>query len=346
MFRREGRIAECKICGKKNELISSVLGLCLSCIRDKPDESLKIAEKVHESVRREFNLPPHPPKATNGIKCTICANACSIGEGEKGYCGLRKNVDGKLEVAEGIITMYYDSLPTNCCASWFCPGSNEKGYNLAVFPYGCSFNCLFCQNWEHKYISSGYKIEKNDLVEASRKANCICYFGGSPEPQLPFILDATERILEERSVRICWEWNGTGNPELVKKAATFSYETGGTVKFDLKAFDRNLHIALTGRPNDRTLENFELIATQFDRKNFLTATTLLVPGYIDEQEVEKIAEFIASLDPDIPYSLLAFHPDFKMLDMPVTTRKHAYKCYEVAKKYLRNVNIGNVFLLW
>jgi hypothetical protein len=43
-----------------------------------------------------------------------------------------------------------DPLPTNCCSAWFCTGSHEPGYNLGVFFYGCSFDCLFCQNWTHR----------------------------------------------------------------------------------------------------------------------------------------------------------------------------------------------------
>lgn len=342
---RKGRKAKCKLCGKESEEVSSILGVCLSCIRNKP-EAVEIAKEAHKKIREDFGLPPEPPRSADGISCKICANECKMGNGEKGYCSLRKNTNGKMEVKEGLLHTYYDPLPTNCCASWFCSGSREKGYNLAVFPFACSFNCVFCQNWEHKNIEMANHIEIDTLVKEAEKALCICYFGGTPEPQLPFLLKATKKILERKEVRICWEWNGTGNPKLVKKAAEFSYSSNGTIKFDLKAFDCNLNIALTGRPNHRTLENFEMIAEEFEKKDFLTATTLLVPGYIDKEEVEKIAKFISSLNPNIPYSLLAFHPDFKMIDMPITTKKLAEECYGVAKKYLKRVNIGNKHLLW
>ena len=77
----------------------------------------------------------------------------------------------------------------------------------------------------------------------------------------------------------------------------------------------------------------------------LTATTLLVPGYVDHVEVEGIAKFISELNPEIPYSLLVFHPDFMMRDLPITPVKQVKLCYEAAKKHLRNVNIGNLHLL-
>jgi len=89
-----------------------------------------------------------------------------------------------------------------------------------------------------------------------------------------------------------------------------------------------------------------MIAEEYKKRDLLTATTLLIPGYIDKKEVEKITSFISNLNPDIPYSLLAFHPDFKIIDMPVTNKKQAEECYQAAKKYLNRVNIGNKHLLW
>ena len=345
MILGKGKEAICQLCGKESEQISFILGVCLSCIRNDPEESLNMTADAHKRIRKEFNLPSKRPDNAGGVQCTVCSNECKIGKGKKGYCGLRENKDEKLVVKQGLLHTYYDPLPTNCCASWFCPGSKQRGYNLAVFPFACSFDCVFCQNYEHKNIKSANRMEIDLLVLEAEKASCICYFGGTPEPQLPFLLDATEKILEHKKLRICWEWNGTGNPHLVRKAAEFSYRTGGIIKFDLKAYNCNLNKALTGRPNIRTLQNFSMIANEFEKKGLLTATTLLIPGYIDKEEVKKIARFISSLDPDIPYSLLAFHPDFKMIDMPVTTKKLAEECYKVANKYLNRVNIGNKHLL-
>jgi pyruvate formate lyase activating enzyme len=72
----------------------------------------------------------------------------------------------------------------------------------------------------------------------------------------------------------------------------------------------------------------------------------LVPGYIDENEIREIAKFIASVNPDIPYSLLAFHPHFYMSDMPLTTRALAYRCPNVIhEEGLKNMRIGNIHLL-
>jgi pyruvate formate lyase activating enzyme len=79
---------------------------------------------------------------------------------------------------------------------------------------------------------------------------------------------------------------------------------------------------------------------------FLIASTLIIPGYIDEEEIGRIAKFIASVNQDIPYSLLAFYPHFYMEDLPLTTKELAYRCLDVAKNEgLKNVRIGNIHLL-
>ncbi len=365
--------SRCRVCGVESVLVSSAIGVCADCLRRGDDGVLEYALEAHASARGKYGLPSTPPRSPGGLPCKLCSNECVIGEGEVGYCGLRRNVDGRLvslsSQSHGLLHYYNDPHPTNCCSAWFCPATTGAGYpryavykglergydNLAVFFYGCNFNCLFCQNASHKNLEEGWRLGVDEFasrVENDRRITCICYFGGSPEPQLPFAIEASRQALERcrnRVLRICWEWNGCGNPELVRRAAELSYRTGGNVKFDLKAYTPSIAVALSGVPNRRAYENFELVYREFyeERKNIpvLTATTLLVPGYVDATEVENIARFIADLNPNIPYSLLAFHPDWLMMDMPITPRKQAMECYEAAKKHLKNVNIGNKHLL-
>jgi pyruvate formate lyase activating enzyme len=77
----------------------------------------------------------------------------------------------------------------------------------------------------------------------------------------------------------------------------------------------------------------------------LTASTLLVPGYVDAEEVENIAKFISQINPNIPYTLLAFYPCYIMNDLPTTSKKQALECQKAAQKHLKNTRIGNIHLL-
>ena len=369
-------LGQCLLCGECSRLVSGQLGVCSSCIRTKPEEALKITECVHAESRERFGFPHKPPKDQNGVACGMCANDCRISTGGKGFCGLVFNVNGKLErrggtSEKGVLTWYYDPLPTNCVAWWFCPGCTGAGYpkyayenraetgysNLAVFYGACSYDCLYCQNWHYRKLGSALHplMSAESLVtKVDRHVSCICYFGGDPSVQMPHALRtsqlAIERAIDEaRILRICWETNGYWKEELALKAAALSFNSGGTVKFDLKTWDQNLNLALCGVTNDPTLKSFKLIGEKFVRRRpelpVLTASTLLVPGYIDSEEIGNISRFIAETDPSIPYTLLASYPQYVMTDLPTTSREQATKCYEAARKYLENVRIGNVNLL-
>jgi pyruvate formate lyase activating enzyme len=183
---------------------------------------------------------------------------------------------------------------------------------------------------------------------ANRDTYCVCYFGGDPASQMPHAL-ASAKELSRRGVVICWETAGTANWRLMDRAVRYSLESGGCVKFDLKAYSEPLHIVLTGWSNRRTLENFGRAAEHFHERPhrpLVIASTLLVPGYVDAREVGRIATFIAKYDPDIPYSLLGFSPNYLMHDLPATSVQQAEDALQAAQDAgLQNVHIGNRHLL-
>jgi len=369
-------LGQCRLCRTSSPFISGRLGVCLRCIRKKPDEALEITDLVHAESRKAFGFPPKPPKDQNGLACGMCANDCRIGVGGKGFCGLVFNAAGRLirmggTPEKGVLQWYYDPLPTNCVAWWFCPGCTGAGYpkyaykktaetghsNLAVFYGACSYDCLYCQNWHYRRLASEHTTlmsAKSLADKADRHVSCICYFGGDPSVQMPHALKtsqiAIEKATEEKRIlRICWETNGYWKQELALKAAELSLVSGGNIKFDLKTWNPNLNLALCGVSNDPTLKSFKLIGEKFVKMRpempLLTASTLLVPGYIDVEEIGSIAHFIGQIDSKIPYTLLAFYPQYVMTDLPTTSREQANQCYENAKQYLENVRIGNIHLL-
>ncbi len=354
----------CKICSKKSELISTSLPICIDCIREGSERSLKIIERSHKDSRASFDLPHKPPK--NGkVECPMCGNQCRMEDGEYGFCGLRYAKSGHLRTkGVGWLDWYYDPLPTNCVASFCCAGCTESGYpkfsyadgpefgykNLAVFYRACSFDCLFCQNY-HFRESLGKRVSPEELLEkVDERTSCVCFFGGDPSPQINHTIRFAEKAKEkQRKLRICWETNGSMQLPYLKKITKIALESGGCIKFDLKAYDEKLNYALCGVSNKTTIDNFGHVSHFIsERPNppLLIASTLLVPGYIDVKEIKRIARFIAQFNPKIPYSLLCFHPQFYFRDIPVTSREHAYEAYDAAlKEGLTNVHIGNKHLL-
>ncbi len=351
-------------------LHSRALPLCLDCLRSGQETIKPFVERAHHRSRIAFRSVDTP---RDGFRapCSICVNECQIPEGGRGYCGLRTQKKGILNGVspiEGNVSWYYDGLPTNCVADWVCPGGTGAGYprfantpgpeygfkNLAVFYHGCSFDCLFCQNWTHRErVWDKRRVSAEELAQAvDERTSCICYFGGDPTPQLPHSIEVAKRALARangRILRVCWETNGSMNPDLLEEAIELSLESGGCIKFDIKAWNDFLHTALCGVSNGRTKENFERAARWIKKRSepsLLIASTLLIPGYIDEEEVRGISRWIASLDPKIPYALLAFHPGFFFKDLPTTSREMALRCKEVAEgEGLQRVKVGNLHLL-
>jgi pyruvate formate lyase activating enzyme len=296
---------------------------------------------------------------------------CRLKEGERGFCGVRQLEDGQVRsaVPGAVVSWYHDPLPTNCVADFVCPGGTGCGYpryskrpgpehgykNLAVFYGACNFSCLFCQNWSFRSMTRDLQPVMTPEELAARvdgRTTCICYFGGDPTPQIEHAIRTSEIAMEGRELlRICFETNGSVSRRYLREMARLSYESGGCIKFDLKAWDERVNYALCYTSNRLTLRNFQWLVTYHEDRGsrdipFLVASTLLVPGYVGEEEVRRIAAFIADLDPDIPYSLLAFSPQFMMRDMPLVPRQEAQRCLKAAlDEGLRRVRIGNAHLL-
>ena len=361
----------CRYCSTCGPTISNVIGFCADCIREHFDELWPEIKRVHERSRNPYGLPLDPPRDPEGISCSLCVHSCRIPEGDTGFCGIRRVTEGKLiggRPHEGNLSFYYDPLPTNCVGDFVCAGGTGCGYpkyavssgperghnNLAVFYNACSFNCLYCQNHQFKDRTRSTQLVSAKALAGAVKdtTTCICYFGGDPTPQMLHALKTSKLAIQRSSgriLRVCWETNGAVQEPFLSMMASLSLESGGLIKFDLKAWDEGIHYSLCGVTNKQTLENFKALSGLVSSRPEpppLIASTLLVPGYVDEVEVEAIATYLAQLNPEIPYSLLGFYPHFYLHDLPTTSRNHALRCKEVAETAgLQRVHIGNLHLL-
>ncbi len=364
-------MAECKVCNRTSPTIAGALSVCRPCIVSRPNQVRGYIEEAHRRARDPYQIPSSPPQ--DGSPCPRCGNACRIPPGERGYCGMVENREGHLRVLatakKGYLSWYYDWLPTNCVASWVCPAETGAGYpeyayrdgpefgykNLAVFYHSCTYDCLFCQNshFRGQYLE-GATAAAELAAAVDDKTACVCYFGGDPASQLEHALVTSRLARREadntgRILRICWETNGSASARGTRQMMEIALASGGCVKFDVKAADESLHVALTGVSNRQTWENLALLVEYIPRRPSpppLVASTLLVPGYVDEDEVAAIARRLADLNDYIPYSLLAFYPSHHMRDLPTTSRAHAERCYQAAQEAgLKRVRLANVHLL-
>jgi len=378
-------MGKCLICGSEY-LVSKSLGVCGSCLRKYPDKALEIVRELRSGWRKSVGLPEKPPREEKGLACNLCVNQCRIPEGSRGFCGVWINKGSVLTPLAGhgrmVLYAYLDPIPTNCVAAHICPASTGAGYpryayspateygyyNLAVFMAGCPLDCVFCQNWEHKTAIAHGRIDTSivkifsveDLVERAMdpRIPCVCYFGGDPTPHAPMLIQASREIIkraQEKKLikRICWETNGLENPYIMREMARLSLVSGGIVKIDWKAWTPSIYEALTGVDGEKALarlkENTRIVselARQRPEIPLLVVSILLVPGYVDPEEVRGITSYLATLDPETPVVLLAFHPDHLMRDLPPTSRRHMAEAIRAAKESgMRNIYVGNEWLL-
>ncbi|MGA2937067.1 MAG: radical SAM protein [Syntrophobacteraceae bacterium] len=366
-----GKGAKCLLCGNGLDDIGGCIRICPSCVRNRPDESRDRIEQVHAESREMFGLPARPAANPDGIECKLCFLRCRPGKNQKGYCGVRHGSKSSMRTdgrSRALVSFYYDPLPTNCVADWVCAGGTGAGYprfahdcgpevgfyNLAVFFEACNLNCLYCQNWSFKKMQLSPRWSKVETLEkaVNDTTSCICFFGGDPGPQLPFAVrlsHAARKRNPDGILRICWETNGALHPSGLKEMTRLSMQSGGCVKIDLKAWNPGTHRALCGCENSKILDNFARAAEWSSERPSppaLVASTPLIPGYINEDEVYGLASFIAGINPDIPYALLALAPQFVMDDSPTTSAAQAHACLGAAKQAgLTRVRLGNEHLL-
>jgi pyruvate-formate lyase-activating enzyme len=136
---------------------------------------------------------------------------------------------------------------------------------------------------------------------------------------------------------VLFETNGYG----LTPANLEAYESAGVDSFwlDIKAYDADVHKRLCGVSNARILE---LPAEILDRGFMLEVLSLYIPGWVEGDQLVKIAELLVEADPEIPFTLLAFFPEYKLIDNRPPTTMEMVRTYLALKDAgLKRIKIGN-----
>lgn len=170
--------------------------------------------------------------------------------------------------------------------------------------------------------------------------NIIAFTGGDLACQPEFYSLCAEKIKELNSrLWVLFETNGYGltpqNLNLFKNSGIDAYW------LDIKAYDEEVHRRLTGVTNKWVLKLPEEI---LKRDFTLEVLSLYIPGWVEEDQLGEIAALLASVDKKIPFTILAFFPEYQMKDVPSPTLNQMLSAYEVAKstglKQIRLANLG------
>ena len=275
------------------------------------------------------------------VRCFLCSHRCTIPESKKGICNVRLNKDGVL------YTLVYGNLVSEAIDPiekkplyHFHPGS--LAYSIAT--PGCNFKCKNCQNFEISQVTNGKEIitreftKPEDLISAAKKYDCLSIAYTYTEPTIFFEYAFDTAILaHESGLKNIFVTNGYITEEALIKISPFL--DGANI--DLKSFSDNFYRKNCGAELQPVLDSIKLYKKL---GIWIEITTLVIPTLNDtEEEFKGIADFIKNLGAETPWHISAFHPTYKMLELPRTpssTLRKARKIgYELGLKYIYTGNV-------
>lgn len=291
------------------------------------------------------------------LQCKACSWYCKIPEGYTGMCGVRLNKDGVL-----FLLVYGKAVAANLDniekkpLYHFLPSTKV----FSVGTVGCNFRCKFCQNWdisqtpvlikkefrnqEKQTVQLGEITQKGQDLPPEKIVNyclendipSIAYTYNEPAIFFEYAYD-TAKLAHKEGLRNIFVSNGFESKEALKKI----YPYLDAINIDLKGFTENFYKNVCGGKLAPVLENIKRI---YEMGVWLEVTTLIIPTKNDsDKELTKIAEFIKSVSPDIPWHVTAFYPQYKMKNLPPTPPQTLERAYDIGKKIgLNFVYTGNI----
>jgi pyruvate formate lyase activating enzyme len=275
------------------------------------------------------------------IQCDVCPRACRLREGQRGLCFVRGRVDDQIVLASygrssGFCVDPIEKKPLN----HFLPGSSVLSFGTA----GCNLACRFCQNWD---ISKSREIDTlssaaapETLAAAAERLGCrsVAFTYNDPVIFLEYATDVADAC-RERGIRAVAVSAGYVNP----KARTELFGHMDAANIDLKGFTDDFYQKITFARLGAVQETLSYL--RHETEVWLEITTLLIPGHNDS-DAELAAEcgwLVEALGRDVPLHFSAFHPDYKLRDVPPTPPATLRRARRIALEHgLRHVYTGNV----
>ena len=282
------------------------------------------------------------PLSEKKVSCFLCHHYCQIADSKFGICGVRKNEDGKLytHVYGEVIASHVDPIEKKPLYH-FLPGTTS----FSIATIGCNFRCPFCQNWQisqstkrDKKSTSGYKLLPEDIVYEAKSRDCQSISYTYTEPTIFFeYAYETAKLAKEEGIANVFVTNGYMTPEALETFQPYL----DACNVDLKSFKEDFYKEICRAHLKPVLDSIRLMKKL---NIWVEVTTLIVPGLNDgEQELTQITRFIYDLDPDIPWHISRFHPDYEYTNTRATPIDTLRKAYTIGKKEgLRYIYIGNV----
>jgi pyruvate formate lyase activating enzyme len=276
------------------------------------------------------------------VACLLCHHGCQISPGQAGTCGVRQNKGGELvtRVYGNVIAAHVDPIEKKPLYHFF-PGTSS----FSIATIGCNFRCPFCQNWQISQASKdtaftdhGQEYSPEEVIHAALKHRCrsISYTYTEPTVYFEYAFD-TARLAKKEGVANVFVTNGYMSREALETIHPYL----DACNVDLKAFREDFYRDMCGAHLQPVLDSIRIMK---EMDIWVEVTTLVIPGQNDsEEELTQIARFIKDVDPNIPWHISRFHPDYKYTDTDATPIQSLRLAYDVAKSEgIRFIYIGNV----
>jgi len=275
------------------------------------------------------------------VQCDLCPRACKLRDGQQGLCFVRA-----CENQQIVLTTYGRS--SGFCVDpiekkpfkHFLPGTPTLSFGTA----GCNLACKFCQNWD---MSKSREMDTlaaaagpDALAQAAQQLGCrsVAFTYNDPVIFHEYAIDVAAAC-RRRNISTVAVTAGYICPE--PRAEFFAVMDAANI--DLKAFTEDFYYELCGAHLQAVLETIEYV--YHETNTWLELTTLLIPGKNDSaHEIEALSRWVLEkLGPDVPVHFTAFHPDWKMRNIPATPLTTLTQSRLIAKEVgLRYVYTGNV----
>ncbi len=278
------------------------------------------------------------------VRCRLCPRQCVVGPGERGYCRVRENHDGKYyTVVHGRVCAYHVDPIEKKPLFHFLPGSTA----FSIATVGCNLTCKFCQNWDISQAVpedvGATNMPPADVVSAARKygAPTIAYTYSDPSVFYEFVLDCARAGREEKLKSVVISAGYLNRKPLLDLISTLD-----GIKIDLKSFRDDFYRDICGV---RLAPVLDTISTIREKGLWLEIVNLMIPTLNDdEKEVDRMCKWIVeNLGPDVPVHFTRFYPRYKLKNLPPTPVSTVERAREIALArgikfaYVGNVPAGN-----
>lgn len=273
------------------------------------------------------------------VVCDLCPRHCALRQGQAGFCFVRRNTGGQLELTarpSGFAIDPVEKKPLNHVA----PGARVLSFGTP----GCSLACRFCQNWElstaRQYASQGVAASPETIAELAIARGCqgVAYTYNDPTIYAEYAIDIAQAVRARGLLNIAVT-AGYINP--VPRADFFEHMDAANV--DLKSIRPDFYRRVVNGHLEAVQDTLRYLA--HETNVWVEVTNLVIPGLNDSKaELHELAAWIATeLGPDVPLHLTAFHPDHRLLDVPATPPATLRGARQIAQgEGLRFVYTGNV----